>query len=449
MIGSVLCILAFIATYFAARRDRVIGLGVLMTVGYVYGIVRANVPQTMSHFVFDAAVAGFYVAFFTQRVTSADRGRASALRPWMLLLVGWPCLLALLPVQDPLIQLVGLRGAVFLVPFLLVGARLDDSDLRRLAVWLAFLNLAAFGVAAAEYVLGIEMFFPRNAVTELIYRSRDVAGNTAHRIPSSFTGAHAYAATMTSTTALLLGVWLSDKAPMRTLLATAIVASIIGVFMAASRTHMLVLGLVVIAATGSGRVRLPIRILWIVGIGAITLIVMSDERLQRFRSLEDTDYVTDRIGGSINSSFVTLALDHPMGVGLGGGGTSLPYFLMNRIKERVLIENEYGRIMLEQGIPGLLIWLAFLVWTFTRPSSRLRTGLPVVRRLLWVLCGAYWASSVTGTGLLTSVPLTAAIMLYMGWIASTPPVALELARAPDRALERAQRERALVLPESA
>jgi len=52
---------------------------------------------------------------------------------------------------------------------------------------------------------------------------------------------------------------------------------------------------------------------------------------------------------------------------LGGGGTSIPYFLQDRVKDPVAIENEYGRILLEAGIPGLLIWLIFIFWTVARP----------------------------------------------------------------------------------
>lgn len=35
------------------------GLGALATFGYLYGILRANYPETASRFIFDAAVARF------------------------------------------------------------------------------------------------------------------------------------------------------------------------------------------------------------------------------------------------------------------------------------------------------------------------------------------------------------------------------------------------------
>jgi hypothetical protein len=36
------------------------------------------------------------------------------------------------------------------------------------------------------------------------------------------------------------------------------------------------------------------------------------------------------------------------------------------LRNPVAVENEYARIMLEQGLPGLALWLAFIFWTLTR-----------------------------------------------------------------------------------
>ena len=81
--------------------------------------------------------------------------------------------------------------------------------------------------------------------------------------------------------------------------------------------------------------------------------VSGDERLQRFRSLQDPGFIAQRIGDSVNLSFIELVRTYPLGNGLGGGGTSVPYFLQDRIRNVVMMENEYARILLELGIPGL------------------------------------------------------------------------------------------------
>ena len=72
--------------------------------------------------------------------------------------------------------------------------------------------------------------------------------------------------------------------------------------------------------------------------------------------------VSERIGESVNDSFFDVISQHPLGRGLAGGGTSIPYFLREDREPAQIIENEYARIALEQGLPGLMIWLLFLVW---------------------------------------------------------------------------------------
>src|ERR1700682_325647 len=174
MEGTALCIVALLGCFIAGGRSMVWGLGAVMTVGYGYGIVRANVPSPVMHFLFDAGATGFYLALITRGLKPEQRSRVNALQPWLVLLIGWPILLFFFPVQDPLIQLVGLRGQIFFVPFVLIGAMLEADEWYFLAKWLAVLNLAAFGFAVAEFLKGITAFYARNAMTEIIYASRDV-----------------------------------------------------------------------------------------------------------------------------------------------------------------------------------------------------------------------------------------------------------------------------------
>jgi hypothetical protein len=106
-----------------------------------------------------------------------------------------------------------------------------------------------------------------------------------------------------------------------------------------------------------------------------------------------------------------------LGNGLGGGGTSIPYFLQYLIKDPVRVENEYGRILLEQGIPGLLLWISFIAWAFTRKRPEANQW-SFGRQLGWFTCAAYFGTAFIGTGLLTSIPQTCLLLLITGWIAS-------------------------------
>ena len=386
-----------------------------MGLGYGYGMIRANVPDSLAHFIFDAGVAGFYLSLMTRRMTSAQRRRVQVLMPWLALLVGWPVLLFFLPVQDPLVQLVGLRGEIFFLPFLLIGAMLESEDYYVLAKWLAVLNLVAFAFAVAEYFDGLERFFPRNADTANIYSSNDIAGYTQYRIPSTFVTSASYSGVMVLSMPLLLNAW-TQRRTVRLeywLFLVALAASLLGVFMGASRSWAGVLILAVGGTFLAGQMSLRVLLGSIVLTVCVGLIVANNPRMQRFTTLQDPDLIERRIATSVNESFVNALHDYPMGNGLGGGGTSIPYFLQDRVKDSVAMENEYGRILLETGIPGLLIWLIFIFWTIAHgvPDSEWGLALRLTRNLV----ALSFVTAVIGTGLLTWIPGTPMILAFMGW----------------------------------
>jgi hypothetical protein len=144
--------------------------------------------------------------------------------------------------------------------------------------------------------------------------------------------------------------------------------------------------------------------------------VGGDERLQRFRTLQDPEFLSERLAGSVNLSFLDLVRQYPLGNGLGGGGTSVPYFLQDRIRNVVAMENEYARILLETGLPGLLMWVVFIGWVFTRGNIKGHDMFYFGRRLAYVACACSFATGLIGVGLFTSVPTTALLLLLTGWI---------------------------------
>jgi hypothetical protein len=417
--GILLCIAAFIVTFVASRRSLVSGLAALTFVGYFYGILRANFPEAASHFIFDSAVVAFFlVHLFTTQDPEARR-RSRAILPWLAVLVAWPVLLAFIPLQDPLVQLVGLRANIFFLPFLLIGARMSREDLLRFAIPVAWMNLVAFFFAAVEYFIGIDRFYPHNSNTEIIYRSADVAG-AQYRIPGIFTGSHAYAGAMVTTLPLLIGAWSSPRTSpsQKILLMVAILASILGVFTAASRTHIIVLAIVMLACLISTRITIQLRAAILVAVAIVAGIVFTNTRLQRISTLQDTNSVSERVGSSVNTALIDLVFDYPFGNGLGGGGSSLPYFLENRVRNRVAVENEYARILIEQTSIGLCLWIAFLVWFISRRFSAIAPLWSLTEELSWIMVIAYFGTAVIGLGLLTSIPQTMFLLLCAGAVTS-------------------------------
>ena len=420
MSGYILCAIAFFATYHAARRSLVYGIQAALTAGYFYGILRANFFTTASHFIFDAAVLGLYVARFQDLTRIFVTTDGQRLKHWVTLLLLIPLIMFFIPLQDPLVQLVGLRGHAFLLPFVLIGARLRREDFSQLALWLAGLNIIAFLVGSAEYLFGIEHFFPYNAVTDIIYRSNDVGASNDYRIPSIFANAHAFGGTMVLTIPLLAGAWVQKQREMwhKNLIAAGMLAGILSVFMSAARSHFIVLAVLLAIATFTAQIRPVYRVGWIVVLLLVSYVVGTHQRMQRFTMLKDQQTVEGRFEASVNATLFDAMVDYPFGVGLGGGGTSMPFFLMDRVDMPVAVESEWGRIELETGLLGLAAWAGFLIWVFTRPAANRLDPAFLGWRLAWWACLTFFAFGFIGIGLFTSIPGTAIMLMLVGWIAS-------------------------------
>ncbi len=401
------------------QRSLLAGLRSVVTIGYLYGIVRANVPQPASHFIFDFATGGLYAALWFKGFNPVQKYRTFTLRKWTTVLFAWPIVLFFVPIQNIFVQLVGLRGAIWFLPFLVIGGCLSSTEIYGLAVWLAGLNLVALGFGSAEYFWGVGKFFPHSNVTEIIELSHDVAGK-AFRIPSSFVNPASYSATMNYTLPLLVSAWIrtAQSRTLKGFLLAGVMAASIGVFLSASRTQAMILLLFAafVALTGQIRFRSLVA-LTIIGIG-IGYLVIKTPRLQRFATLQDTDYVQRRFEVSANSTFLEAATHYPMGNGLGGGGTSLPYFLRSEVDAPLIIENEYGRILLELGLPGLSLWLAFLTWALAYGERGPRDEWESGRRLAWFTCLLSACVAISGIGMFTSIPGSSILFLLMGWISA-------------------------------
>lgn len=414
------------------RRSLAQGFVALLTVGYFYGILRANLLTTFSHFIFDAGLLGLYAAQLGCKVTPDTRKRSHAIRIWVTLLVVWPTVLILLPFQPWLVSLVGLRGNIFFVPLLLLGSRLKSKDLITISMGLAVLDVIAVAAAGAEYVLGVPRFFPYSPVTRIIYASGDVAGGF-FRIPSIFASAHAFGGTMVGSMPYLVGLWTNGVTRFqRSLAIVTIPGVLLGVLMSATRTNFIFGCAMAIFFVFTAKVKGKQRVIFFLILGVIAIVTLSNTRLQRFKTLKDTDSVGDRIAGSVNRNFFEILMEYPMGNGLGGGGTSIPYFLEGQVRNPIGMENEYARILSEQGVVGLLLWLAFVGWFLSRVKIAFSKGTWAnTRRVVWCLAAIGCMTAWIGTGMLTAIPGTLLLMLGMGMTA-VPETADSLGASPVR-----------------
>ncbi len=288
------------------------------------------------------------------------------MRSWLLTLGVLPVLLILvspfLDAQPVLVQLLGLRPALFFLPLLLLGASATARDWTRLATWAAFVAIGSAVIAGAEYYLGVDQFFPRNDASRIIYLSQDVGASGDFRIPATFSSAHAYGGTMVGLLPLLVllvetGSW------RRKLGIVALAAAVLGVFACAARLPVIGLGVLVVAIGLRGLKRPGVRAAVVLAGLVVGVIVPRESRFQRFETLSDADYVETRAAGSVNVGLLETVAEYPLGRGLGSAfGTSIPYFLADVAKPQVGMENEYARIAVEQGLVGVLLWMSFAGW---------------------------------------------------------------------------------------
>ncbi len=421
MIAIVLCILAFAASFWAGKRSLGVGLAVLLLFGYFYGILRANLITSFSHFIFDCGLLGLYLS---QSWTSRDPEEAKqikSLRTWVAVLIGWCFLVAIMPFQPWMVSLVGLRGNVFFLPVLLLGCRLKEKDLMQMAAGLAALNILALGFGILEYFMGIRGFYPVSPVTEIIYNSGDVEGGF-YRIPAIFSSAHAYGGTMVATLPYLVGAWnRSGKKYIQFLLFAGTSAALLGVLLSATRLNVIFASVILLVAIFVRHNSLKSKFILLLLIAAIGWTAWTNARFQRFKSLGDTEAVSERLAGSVNRGFFEILTEYPMGNGLGGGGTSLPYFLATEVKNPIGMENEYARILCEQGIIGLLLWIGFILWFASRAPVALQASTwAISRRIIWCLIAFTFATMWAGVGFLTAIPQTLIVMLGIGWTTTRP-----------------------------
>jgi len=412
-------LVAFAGAFLAVYRSLGWGFLTVIAVGYFSGVIRANCLGVFTTFMFDAAVLALYLGFFFRKSLRAREtvlGLAGLLVPFMIV---WPTLLCLLPINYFLIQCVGLRAAIWFLPVLLIATRLTTADLAVLSRGLVVLNLVALAVGVYVYLYGVEALYPKNAVTNIIYGSQDVGGRIKyHRVPSSFLNAHAYGGTMLYTMPFLFNRLGGVKVRLldRCSAAAGLVAAVGGLLMCGARSPMIQLGFTLAVALVLSRFSLKlglvIALLLVVGL----IVAGNDERLQRASSLQDTEMVGNRVTLSVNRGLLDLLINYPLGGGLGtAAGTSIPFFLAHLAPESIGAENEYSRILVEQGWFGLAGWLALLGWLYVRPpSARCRSPWWLGVLLMYSLTLACWLTAFIGTGILTAIPGTFLILTQMG-----------------------------------
>jgi len=202
----------------------------------------------------------------------------------------------------------------------------------------------------------------------------------------------------------------------RWLASAGVVAAAGGLLMCGARSPIAILTVALAVFWLLSRFSLKLGLVVAVLVGGGFMVAGQDERLQRGISLADTATLSDRVTISANESFLELLVRYPLGAGLGSAvGTSIPFFLADLAPEQIGMENEYSRILVDQGWFGLGGWLALLGCLYgrpplARPPAHWRLGVV----FMYSLTLAFWMTAFIGTGILTSIPGTFLLLTQMG-----------------------------------
>ncbi len=374
--GEILLPAGSLGSAWLTRRSVGDGLGLLLFIGSVYGLARCRVLDGFTHFWFDASSIGAYAALYS-RATSGKTPGLFGLKRWIFALAVIPLLLILLSpfldAQPVLVQLLGLRPALFFLPFLLVGGLVQPSDARQLARWAVGSRARHCGRGHRRVcyrrraVFSCQRSFSNHLPLSRYRRERTrfvFPRRSARRTPTEARWSDSFHSWCFCSS--------HETLRERALGAIALGCAALGVFACGARLPFI--GLLVVAATIviRGVRRNDIRVA-AVAIGAVLALTVSrDERLQRFETLSDSAYVGSRFEGSVNENLLEILAEHPVGRGLGSAvGTSIPYFLAAESRPQVGLENEFARIGIEQGLVGLLLWLAFGALVLLQSPKRL------------------------------------------------------------------------------
>ncbi|HEY2513317.1 MAG TPA: hypothetical protein VGI39_20755 [Polyangiaceae bacterium] len=434
MIGLVLCGICFVSVYWATRRNLGLGVALVLAIGYSYGLVRARFPDGGTHFTFDSGAIALYLAHFTGTQDADRTSRSRFVQPWAMALAAWPviCMMvaAAIPETQPiLVQLVGLRAAAMYVPFIVLGARLRKHDLDQIALALAILNVLALALGLYEFAFGVEAVMPRNRMTDLIYASKDVIaeGESHYRIPGPFQNAHMFGGVMACSIPFVVHN-LENPGRLRVMAWVGVGAAAISVFLCGARTPVVVLGATTAYVLVTLRARWGTLLAVALCAGAVAYVVTHVGRFQRFETLADTDMVEGRVAQSVNVSLFDAMGEYPLGAGLASAfGTSVPFFLQDIARPPIGIESEFGRILVEQGIIGLALWVAFIALSVSRKAAIRETSGVALTFGYATIAFTWLTTGLLGAGLLAAIPEASFLFLLSGMrLALVPVVAPEL-----------------------
>ena len=200
-------------------------------------------------------------------------------------------------------------------------------------------------------------------------------------------------------------------------MSAALLMSMFGVFLSATRLNALILFALIPTSIFTGRMRGAYRFRWLILLAVIAYGVGADERLQRFRSLQDPEFIAERFSNSVNLQLPGAASQ-----------LSARQRARRRRHQRALLSagpdperrGDGERVRADPAGAGHSgpadVGCSSLDGSSRAGRSRKTTCSTSAGgwRMSPVAC--MFATGLIGTGMFTSVPSTAIVLLLTGWI---------------------------------
>lgn len=368
------------------RTDRFIHGSLLITIaiGFGLGYIKDHYRSSASYFLFDI---GLFIALFfwiTTRIRHRQNMLPSTPLTRLLLIMYVVCALYVLHPDIPfLVGVSAFRGwCLFSIAFLMAHDVFRSP--RQVKVYLFivifFAVLASF-YGLYQYTAGIENVLNEDeiAVERHLYTTyATTTGEVEFRIFSTFVSAGAFGDMMAyaSFLALTLAVSKSLRVRTRILLVLSVFPMLSCLVLTGTRAAlaMMVIGLCVL-----WWYKRNIRVYLIAGaliyFGLQLGIGLTEGRAaDRFATLADPDLLIERLSAPLVTGFQHL-MEWPLGRGLGRTGHGVPFFLVGGYKDfrMVFSDGDFGRIMVEMGVIGLVLWSVVLFVALRGAFRALRT----------------------------------------------------------------------------
>lgn len=342
-----------------------------LVIGFLHGWLKYKYPGGIMVYAYDIPLMmalALSALTVSKGLTLFPKSRTSTALQIVLAL----CIIyGLLPTEVPyLVRMASFRGWALVPLMYLMGYHLFRSreQLAFYGVLILLMSVVTAIYGARQDPEVLRQMAEANRTLENMMRGSFYAdeGVTKFRVFSTFVSAAAFGSTMAYS--LLIGLaWISQpgmKVGVRLLLAAIMVPTAYGIFLSASRSALVIVGvsLLIIAWYRRSLFKLAVPAALMLGLLLVVAQLTGTSSLNRLSVLADPSVVMSRIYIVVRPAINHL-LESPLGGGLGRSGHGLPSALGHLVSrfDWKPVDGDVGRVAVDFGVFGLVAFTVLFV----------------------------------------------------------------------------------------